>query len=276
MKLGWCEFAGALLCVAASVGAQAPQYRYSPAGSYPGAFMTVPLVVKGKYIGGYYESCNAVNGYVERDRQFQNLFPPGSKSLYVSGINRHGVVVGGYCPNGCNPNTGQHGFIYSHGTYAQIDYPSGQSGTTTTAFGINDQGQIVRGYCLPPNPACPTSEFNPADHGFLDDNGSFTQLDYPGAQQTQASAVNDAGVVVGIYSANNTGPHAFLYQNGVYTNIDAPGANITYVGSINNLGVAAGNYQATNFFVYRFPLSKRYLHDHDQRAGSHGDQPERE
>lgn len=254
MKAGWYRFAVGFLCVAAAVMAGSPQYKFSPAGDYPGAFLTMPLTVKGGYIGGYYEPIPAPSvGYVQHGTTFQNLLPFASKSSYVGGINRLGEAVGGYCPSGCSTEAGQHGFIYSHGTYTQIDYPSGQQGTTTTAFGINDPGQIVGGYCLPPLAACPEDpEFAPANHGFLDDHGKFTQLDYPGAQYTEANAINNAGMIVGNYFVNNSAPHAFLYQNGIYTNIDLPNENFTYVSAINNLGVAAGNYQDRNSFVHGF------------------------
>lgn len=85
--------------------------------------------------------------------------------------------------------------------------------------------------------------FQPSTHGFLDDNGVFTSLDFPAAQQTQALAINNSGAIIGIYLINLTGPHAFLYQNGVYKNIDYPGSVFTWPGAINNQGVVAGYYE---------------------------------
>jgi hypothetical protein len=34
-------------------------------------------------------------------------------------------------------------------------------------------------------------------HGFLDDKGSFTTIDAPGASVTRIAGINDAGVIVG-------------------------------------------------------------------------------
>lgn len=253
MKIGWYRIGMVLACAGPSLFAATTQYKFSEAGNYPGAYRSFPLAANGRHIVGYYESGNAVNGYIQEGSKFKDLFPPGNKGSYVGGINRRGAAVGGFCPNGCNPNTGQHGFLHDHGVYTQIDYPSGVMGSTTTAFGINDQGQIVGGYCLPPSNVCPTNVvFSPANHGFLDDHGVFTQLDYPGAQYTEANAINNAGSIVGNYFINNSAPHAYLYQNGVYINIDVPDANLTFVSAINNLGVAAGNYQDHNFYVHGF------------------------
>jgi uncharacterized membrane protein len=109
----------------------------------------------------------------------------------------------------------------------------------------------VGGYCPGIN-SCPGGINQPSTHGFLDDNGVFTSLDYPGAQQTQALAIDNFGAIVGIYLINLTGPHAFLYQNGAYKNIDFPGA-ATWSGAVNNQGVVAGYYSgSTGLHGFRF------------------------
>ncbi len=100
---------------------------------------------------------------------------------------------------------------------------------------------IVGGYC--PNAlSCPQGPFGPALDGFIDTNGVFTTLNYPGAYATSALAINNAGTVVGEYDIGFTGPHAFLYQSGMFTNIDYPGSNFTIASGINNLGVVAGYF----------------------------------
>jgi hypothetical protein len=94
MKTGRRFIVGVLACLAASTLAATTQYKYSQAGNFPGAFRTFPLAVNGKYIGGYYESGNLVNGYLQRGTAFQNMYPPGSKSSYVGGLNRNQAAVG--------------------------------------------------------------------------------------------------------------------------------------------------------------------------------------
>jgi probable HAF family extracellular repeat protein len=181
-----------------------------------------------------------------------NAEPSGSLDSYLSGINRHGLAVGGYCPQGCNPETGQHGYTYDSRSrkIRTIDFPL--KGAATAAYGINDTGVIVGGYC-PNSPVCPQGAFSPAAHGFVDAKGVFTTLDFPSAQDTSAFAINDAGTIVGFYIINNTGPHAFLYQNGTFTNIDFPGSGDTVATAINNLGVVAGifsNSTGVHGFIY--------------------------
>ena len=78
----------------------------------------------------------------------------------------------------------------------------------------------------------------------------FTQLDFPGAESTQPNAINNAGVIVGVYIINSTGPHGFMYSNGTYTNIDFPGAGTPYALAINNLGVVAGSHDGFAGFLY--------------------------
>ena len=40
---------------------------------------------------------------------------------------------------------------------------------------------------------------SPLGHGYLLDNGAFTQIDFPGALETQAQKINNRGQIVGIF-----------------------------------------------------------------------------
>jgi probable HAF family extracellular repeat protein len=173
---------------------------------------------------------------------------------YLSGINGYGTAVGGYCPQGCNPETGQHGYTYDlkSGKIETISFPL--TGAATTAYGINDAGTIVGGYC-PNNSVCPSGAFNPTADGFIDTGGVFTTLNYPGANATTAFSINDAGAIVGYYTINLTGPHAFLYEGGTFTNIDYPGSNYTLALAINKAGVVAGYFTSTSGALHGFTYS---------------------
>jgi probable HAF family extracellular repeat protein len=92
------------------------------------------------------------------------------------GINDAGQIVGSY-----RNNSGNHGFLYSGGTYTTIDDPLGIGGSY--AAGINDAGQIAGG-------------FN--GHGFLYSNGTFRTLDDPSASTTSPTAINASGQIVGV------------------------------------------------------------------------------
>jgi len=52
--------------------------------------------------------------------------------------------------------------------------------------------------------------------------GTYTQIDVPGATTTVIQGINAAGDVVGSYNDSN-GSHGFLLSSGVFTTIDYPG-----------------------------------------------------
>ncbi len=239
------------LCAGLIASASGITYKFSPAGTFPGARPedTEPADINlaGDIVGAYFAG-NVQNGYLQHGSVFTALAPFGSLEAYATGVNNLGVVVGGYCPDGCNLYAAVHGFSYSAGVYTIVDYPD--TGTASGAYGINDLGQIVGGYC-PGAAQCPGLGFAPTNKGYLDTDGVFTTIDYPGASNTQPFAINNAGVIVGIYDINLTGPHAFRYENGVYTNIDYPGSAYTYAHGVNNLGVVSGSF-ADTFGVHGF------------------------
>jgi len=240
-----------LVTIASEAGVR---YRFRIRGNFPGANYTVPFGIGSNHIVGYYSAPGVLNSYVQTGNKFLSVVPFGSVTSYLFSINRSGLAIGGYCVPGCNPSTGERAYTYDYtaGVITSIDFPGSAS---TTGYGINDLGQIVGGYCST-SIVCPNGLFFPTDHAFLDDNGVFTTLDFPGADATQAFGINRAGIIVGIYDINLTGPHTFLYQNGIYTNIDFPGANFTVGSAINNNGVVAGYFQDTNGVVHGFLYSR--------------------
>jgi len=251
---------GCAVCLAAMALAANIQYRFSSAGNFPGATYSIPLGDNLTQIVGYYLSPTNLGAYIETSNKgappvFLGFGPPGSAGSYAFGITAHGVAVGGFCgPPGCNALAAQHGYtvspsVYATEVYTTIDYPG--TGVTTAAYGINDLGEVVGGFCISPSP-CPVGAFARTAHGFLDNHGALTQLDYPGSQDTQADAINSAGIITGAYDINESGPHGFLYQNGAFTNIDVPGGSFTYPTAINNQGLVAGYYQTPNFDVHGF------------------------
>lgn len=245
-----------LLCLTALIAQTGGSYRFLPGGNYPGATYTVNLGMSASQVVGYYVTPAVNHAYIQTGTSYLDAAPPGSSTSYLFGINRNGIAVGGYCSasGGCNPGAGEVGYSYNYktGKVQTIRFP--MKGAATTAYGINDKGTIVGGYC-PNAVVCPQGAFSPASDGFIEANGRFTTLDYPTAQGTSAIAVNNTGTVVGYYLINNTGPHAFLYQNGIFTNIDWPGSNYTEATAINNLGVVAGFFTTTTGALHGFTYS---------------------
>ena len=154
----------------------------------------------------------------------------GASSTLANGINDSGNVVGSY-----SNSSGQHGFLYSGGSYLTLNDPLATNGTN--ANGINAAGQIVGAYI----DASGT-------HGFVDDGGIYKTLDVPGATSTVANGINDLGQIVGTYS-NATGSHGFRYSNGTYTTVDDPaGTTGNSVQGINDAGQIVGYYSDNTGF----------------------------
>ena len=115
--------------------------------------------------------------------------------------------------------------------YSAISDPLGVDGTS--AYGINDAGQVVGTYL----------DASGVAHGFLDTNGVYATLDVPAASGTEAYGINNSGQVVGSYQDGSGNTHGFLYSSGVYTPLDDPSApTFTIAYGINDAGLIVGYY----------------------------------
>jgi probable HAF family extracellular repeat protein len=146
-------------------------------------------------------------------------------------LNSQGQVVGTYR----DLNNKRHGFLWSRGTFINtaINVPHDDPVGGTVAIGINDLAQIVGDY---------VDATDHLRHGFLLSQGAYTTLDPPGSSLTVAEAINNAGVIVGVYLDAKLDQHGFLLSNGVYTQIDVPGSTATQINSINPRGQIVGYY----------------------------------
>src|ERR1700674_3559593 len=80
--------------------------------------------------------------------------------------------------------------------------------------------------------------------------GTYTQIDYPGASWTYAEGIDSAGDIVGYY-VDTVGEHGFLLSGGGYTSIDYPGAKYTVASGINDNGqVVGGTLDLAVGFLY--------------------------
>jgi probable HAF family extracellular repeat protein len=85
--------------------------------------------------------------------------------------------------------------------------------------------------------------------------GTYTQIDYPGAISTQVWGINSAGDIVGGYVDSSGDNHGFLLSGGAYTTIDDPDVPGASVVGINDVGQVVGN----NWSVSSY--SGGYLYD---------------
>ncbi|HLZ98864.1 MAG TPA: hypothetical protein VKP66_13075 [Steroidobacteraceae bacterium] len=91
---------------------------------------------------------------------------------------------------------------------------------------------------------------------------TFTQLDYPAARWTEATAVGSKGAVVGDYADSAGVVHGFAYKNGNYTQLDPPGSISTQPKSVNSGGQVAGifnNAAGTHGFLYTPKGKTRFM-----------------
>jgi probable HAF family extracellular repeat protein len=185
---------------------------------------------------------------------FSQFDVPSAFATEGWGINGMDQIVGSYLPGKLFTN----GFLYSNGTYTTIDDPLAT--VDTTAYGINDAGQIVGTY---------------GSHGFLynPSSGTYTTLELPvGTNGTFAQGINASGQIVGYYFTGSL-THGFVYNpsNGAFATLDDPsGTRGTFAHGINASGQIVGHYNdagnASHGFLYQ--SEQRHLR-HPRRSPGH-------
>ncbi len=155
----------------------------------------------------------------------------GAALTYDTRINNAGDLVG--------TDGGLYAFTLINGTATRLSVPSFGGNTIYDSFGsgINNTGTILGGYIG-----------SDGQFGFELQNGTYTQIRFPGSTSTEPLGINDSNDVVGAYSLGSGAVHGFLLHNGVYTTIDGPGSGDTYVWGINNAGHYAVNQNGGGFF----------------------------
>jgi hypothetical protein len=190
---------------------------------------------------------------------FTLLAVPGALTTWGTGINDLGQVVGFYAnpvePPFCCflPPRHLHSFFWDRATgeYRTIDNPLAELvGGWTRLTGINNKGQIVGHYNTLRN--VPSEEFQ-----FIYDNGTFTPVEFPGADQTHIEGFNNNSQILGWYSDSACGSRCiFLFDSGEYFTISLPlppnaprpdgapagTASLSNIGGLNDKGQFVGAY----------------------------------
>lgn len=152
-------------------------------------------------------------------------------------LNASGTIVGGYADAG----GAYHSFLrLKNGALTEFDPPGG---ITSTAYGINDAGEIGGDY------------YSSGWHGYIRAaDGTFTSFDPPGSPPfTFAGFINAAGEVEGDYEDSSQVFHGFVREpDGSFVLYDAPdagtqaGGGTGGQGGINKDGTVAGAYFGTD------------------------------
>ncbi|HXO39317.1 MAG TPA: hypothetical protein VN872_11805 [Candidatus Acidoferrum sp.] len=203
---------------------------------------------QGAIVGGV-EDSTGNHGFLLFQGKVHKFDFPGAFSTEALGINNHGQIVGDY-DAGQFAKAGQSGFVVHNGVFQAISDPKAPG--ATRAIGINNFSVIVGSAGL---------------DGFVLRNGKFTTIHFPGSSRTAAHAINDSGVIVGVYGDSIGFNHAFMLKNGKYTNVDFPGSSNSSANGIDNEGDVTGSYDVNSGDEHGFTLDKgRYLTHDDPNA----------
>jgi len=159
---------------------------------FPGARSTWPTAINnaGK-IAGYFVESGQQRGFELVNSNYHLINPPGSTLTYVFGIAASGAVVGnGFAPNPFN--------FFFNGQYRTLPLAGLQE---SMVVGINGAGTALVGF------------YKVSDGvytGFLYQNKTFQQIQFPFGLNTYAIGINTSGQIVGFfYDANHE--HGFLW-----------------------------------------------------------------
>jgi probable HAF family extracellular repeat protein len=144
-------------------------------------------------IVGHFSSGDTMRGFLSSSGDFTIISASGSAATEALGINNAGQIVGTYTDSAGK----EHAFLDNGGVFTEINAPNAVATLATT--GINNLGQVVGNF-----------ETGTGSAGYLDANGDFSTISYPGATATQVFGINDAGQVVGNYFDSEDRPHPFL------------------------------------------------------------------
>jgi probable HAF family extracellular repeat protein len=160
--------------------------------------------------------------------------PGGYPFNAAGGINDNGQLAGNYSTD---PTASSKlvGWLYTikTNTYTPFTNPNANAYGTAT-YGMNNNGDIAGLYY----------DSGGSSHGFVWDptTGSRT-VDVPGAQQTQAFAINDADTVAGGYFNGSAWTGFLLDSSNNLTSVMVPGATNTWIAGLNDQGDISGFYE---------------------------------
>jgi uncharacterized membrane protein len=159
---------------------------------------------------------------------------PASLQTQVTGINDNFKTSGFYIDG----DEVTHGFLRTRGAvFSTVDFPGTEF---NQLLGLNFRGQAVGYFADSPG-------FT-VDHAYIYDEGGNTFLQIVNAAWTssQATGINDQGVVCGFYVDISSVTHGFILNGGTLTTLDFPGSNFTQALGLNNNGQVVGVYSTAN------------------------------
>jgi len=223
-------------------GTKPPQWTFLGDPASDGKITAAYGVNSSRTVVGYFQPSRGVfDGFLYTGGVYSSIVEPGCKDTEVDGINDHGDLAG-YCYMGRTSE----GWVYTSSNNSTTFFAvPGASNTVATALNSSDQvggfyqgGPHVVGFVRASNGTITTYDYpgsvpswlwgisdvsnrgdqwisgyfeNPdgSFHGYLNLNGTYSQIDVPGAKSTTVTGVNVRGWFVGVYQ--DTLGHYFGY-----------------------------------------------------------------
>jgi hypothetical protein len=198
--------------------------------SAPGASQIEAWAINnnGFVVGQYQGKDGLTHGFATKNGHNFSINGPGAYFTIASGVSDSNDVFGIYISNAPDGSQQIHGYPASPTKFSTIDAPDG---SPVSLSGINTANQVIGHY-----------DNSSGEHGFVYYKGKETPINIGGATNVTPIAINNFGVVAGVYTDADFALHSFLWYGGQSVPVNFPDSNGTIINSLNNKGQTAGYY----------------------------------
>jgi probable HAF family extracellular repeat protein len=201
----------------------------------------------------------SVRGFTRLPDGSITYYKRNTPETYFMDRSNSGITVGVTGPPFSLGTTAGTPFLLKGSTFTPLTMTIG--GTTykkSTVWSINRWGTTVGAF----------TDSSGMRHGFKRfSDGKAIALDFPGAVQTEAMAINDNGTIVGYFSKTpspNLLRHGFIYNNGQWATLNYPNSTLqTELTGISNsnliIATTIKGSNATGSFLYKNGTFKKIV-----------------